>query len=128
MANLNRHGPMLNKPATSAALALEESMYTCTGDLTPFWAVVEPCDCSRCVNLVWQGVKLPTDGSCLAMAEHDEIRWNRDLRWHLVAILEEEEAYAYYRCYERYQDWAEQEDRYEAQDQKRAFLEGKLAA
>jgi hypothetical protein len=128
MADLNRHGYMLNKPATVAALALEESMYSCVADLTPFWAVPVTCDCNGCWRMELDGRELPGDGTCQSSKEHDEIRYNRDLRWELVAILEEEEAYAYYRCYERYQDWDDQEARYEAQDQKRDFLEGKLAA
>ena len=43
---------MLNKPATSASLALEESMFTCAGDLTPFWLGCigyYGCDCAECV-------------------------------------------------------------------------------
>lgn len=44
----------LNKPAAAAALALEESMYSCAGDLTPFWEGCLPsvggvCDCADCV-------------------------------------------------------------------------------
>ena len=43
---------MLNKPETSASLALEESMFTCAGDLAPFWLGCighYGCDCAECV-------------------------------------------------------------------------------
>lgn len=103
-------------------------MYTCAGDLTPFWAVPVYCDCDGCWRLALAGRDLLTDGSCLSAKEHDEIRWNYDLRWELVAILEEEQAHAYYRCYGRYEDWAEQERRYAAQDAKRELVDGFLAA
>ena len=112
----------------AAALALEESMYSCTADLTPFWAIIEPCDCSRCVDLVWQGRTLPTDGTCLAMADHDEIRWDRDLRWELVAIWEADMRYAYWKCFERYEREAEYDAAEAAADAKEAMIAGFLAA
>lgn len=42
----------LNKPATAAALTLEESMYSCVGELTAFWLGCigyYGCDCVECV-------------------------------------------------------------------------------
>ena len=113
----------------AAALALEESMYSCTADLTPFWAVQLPCDCEQCNTLVWRyGRTLPTDGTCLGQKEHDEIRWDRDLRWELVAILEEEERYAYWRCFERYEREAEYDAADAAAAAKEAIIAGFMAA
>lgn len=123
---------MLNKPATAAALAVKESMYTCDGDLTPFWLREDPCECRRCHDLAKKGRKLLVDGTCLATDDaikaRVKVRHDRDLRWELVAELEADWDYAYWRCYERYEEWDKQDARFEAQDQKRDWLEGKLAA
>ena len=123
---------MLNAITTSAlaSLALIEAVgyEPCEGDLTPFWEASHPCECYRCEELTRQGADLPRDGQCLAMLDHDAIRWNRDLRWELVSIMEEEERYAYWRCYERWELEEERDNAQNAQAERDAQVEAFLAA
>ena len=116
--------------AAAASLALVEAVgfEPCDGDLTPFWEASHPCNCYRCEEMARAGATLPRDGQCLAMLDHDAIRWNRDLRWELAEILEEEERYAYWRCYERWQIEEERDSAEEVASRKAALIESWLMA